>query len=197
MMISMNKKILFGVFLFILLIIVFPLVQSFIFATETAGKISVEEKIDASYLQSFDKDLMLVFFGYVGCVKVCTPILHDLDALYDSKEFEPLRGTVGLMFVNLMPQLEPDQPDLFAKSFNSHFSGVYLSPKELMSIDRELGVFFSKSLSSPGEIDHSDNLYLIKRQNDGTLVLKSIYTMHPLNRDALLKDIGIFQKEKE
>jgi len=196
-MISMNKKIVFGGFLFILLIIVFPLMQSLLFVSNSSGKIEIDKEIEAPYLKSSKEELILVFYGYVGCVKVCTPILHQLDELYDSTSFEAHKNSVGLYFINLMPQMESHQPEQFAKSFNSKFHGVYLSQQKLMNIDRELGVFFSKNLSTPDEIDHSDNLYLVQRQKDGTLVLKSIYTMHPLNRELLIKDIAELREEKE
>lgn len=196
-MTAMNKKIAFGVFLFILLIVIFPLMQSFLFASHTSGKIEIDKEINAPYLKSSKEELILVFYGYVGCVKVCTPILHQLDEFYDSKLFQADKSRVGVYFINLMPQLESHQPEQFAKSFNPKFEGIYLSQKELMNIDRELGIFFSKSLSIPDEIDHSDNLYLVQRQKNGTLVLKSIYTMHPLNRELLLKDIAELREEKE
>ena len=196
-MITMNKKIVLGVLLFVLLMIIVPLLQSFLFSAHTAGKIEINQRINAPYLEDSDKELMLVFYGYVGCVKVCTPILQKLDDFYDSKEFVPYKRSVGLNFVNLMPELESHQPDSFAKSFNPQFIGRYLSHKELMNIDRTLGVFFSKNLSQPDEIDHSDHLYLIKREKNGTLILKSIYTMHPLNRELLVHDISVLQEEEE
>ncbi len=196
-MIMMNKKIVMGVFLFVLLMIIVPLLQIFLFSAHTAGKIEINQRINAPYLEDSDKELMLVFYGYVGCVKVCTPILQKLDDFYDSKEFVPYKRSVGLNFVNLMPELESHQPDSFAKSFNPQFIGRYLSQKELMNIDRSLGVFFSKNLSQPDEINHSDNLYLIQREKNGTLILKSIYTMHPLNHELLVHDISVLQEEKE
>lgn len=193
----MTKRIVLSVFLFIMMILVIPTVQSLLFASHTTGKMIIEKELVAPYLQASDKDMMLVFFGYVGCVKVCTPILQELDKLYDSKEFESNKGRVDLIFVNLMPELEPDQPDLFAKSFNPLFKGVYLTQKQLMSLDRELGVYFSKSIKDTGEIDHSDNLYLVKKQKDGTLILKSIYSMHPLKSEMLISDIEKMSKEKK
>lgn len=193
----MNKKIVLGVFLFVLLMIIVPLLQIFLFSAHTMGKIEINQRINAPYLEDSDKELMLVFYGYVGCVKVCTPILQKLDNFYDSKEFVPYKRSVELNFVNLMPELESHQPDSFAKSFNPQFIGRYLSQKELMNIDRSLGVFFSKNLSQPDEIDHSDNLYLIQREKNGTLILKSIYTMHPLNHELLVHDISVLQEEKK
>lgn len=193
----MSKKAMLGILFFFLMILVIPAVQSMLFASRSAGKIVIEEKLDAPYLQMSDKDFMLIFFGYVGCTKVCTPILHQLDEMYISKEFAPLQKTVGVTFVNLMPELAPDQPERFAQSFNPLFRGVYLSQKELMNIDRELAVFFSKSMSETTEIDHSDNLYLVEKLQDGSLVLKSIYSMHPLNRKMLINDISQLREEKK
>ncbi len=196
-MAKMSKKAFLAIILFVAMIFVIPALQSILFASHSTGKMSIEKKLEAPYLQSSDKDIMLLFFGYVGCTKVCTPILHQLDEIYDSKAFEPIKKNVDLMFVNLMPELEPNQPDIFAKSFNPSFKGVYLSQKELMHIDRELGVYFSKSIGDAAEIDHSDNLYLVQKQKDGTLRLKSIYSMHPLNRDMLINDISDLCQVKE
>ncbi len=193
----MTKRIVLPIFFFIVMILIIPAVQAMLFAGHTTGKMVIEKELDAPYLQGSDKDMMLVFFGYVGCVKVCTPILQELDKLYDSKEFAKNKGNVDLMFVNLMPELEPDQPDIFAKSFNPSFKGVYLTQKQLMSLDRELGVYFSKSIGDTAEIDHSDNLYLVEKQKNGTLILKSIYSMHPLKSETVISDIVKLSKEKQ
>jgi len=193
----MNKKITLAVLFFIFLLIAVPAIQSLFFAQQTTGKIIVDKNIDAPYLASSDKDLILVFFGYVGCVKVCSPILKQLSDFYDSAEFSPIQPLVSFSFVNLMPQLESNQPDLFAKSFNPKFKGIYLSQKELMGIDRQFSLFFSNSLRDKGEIDHSDHLYLLQRQKNGVLVLKNIYTTHTLNQKILIEDIRKIQKETE
>ena len=189
---NVSKKLILGVLFFSLMVLVVPTVQSILFATQSTGKMVVNKTLIAPYLQDSDKEMMLVFFGYVGCTKVCMPILHQLDALYDSEEFAPFQKKVGFTFVNLKPESRPDEPELFARSFNSGFHGVYLSQKELMGIDRNLGVYFSKSISDTEEIDHSDHLYLVEKQKNGTLVLKSIYSMHPLNSKLLINDISHF-----
>lgn len=192
----MNKKIILAAIFFIILLIVLPLLQALLFSQHTSGKIEVDQPLNAPYLKNSSKDLSLVFFGYVGCTKVCTPILHQLNGFYDSPEFAPLKPFVGLSFVNLMPEVMPDQPTAFAKSFNSDFEGIYLEQNELMGIDREFNLFFSKSLSNPTEIDHSDHIYLIERKN-GIVILKYIYTTHPINKSLIIEDIKRLLKEKE
>lgn len=194
----MSKRIVLALFFFMVMAIIIPLAQSMLFSNRSTGKITINEQLSAPYLVGSDKQFMLVFFGYVGCTKVCTPILHQLDTMYESKSFDSLRDRVELVFVNLMPEMEPDQPDLFAKSFNPDFRGIYLTQSELMKIDRELGVFFSKSISDTAELDHSDHLYLVEKQKDGTLVIRYIYTMHPIERQLIVSDVtALLRKEKE
>lgn len=193
----MNKKILLAVTFFIFLFIAVPIVQSLFFAHETSGKIVVNQPIDAPYLRTTDKEFVLLFFGYVGCAKVCTPILYQMSNFYNSEEFTPLKSYVAFSFVNLMPELDPNQPELFAKSFNPKFEGVYLTQKELMGVDREFGLFFSKSLRDDTEMDHSDHLYLLQRQKNGVLLLRNIYTTHSLKKKMIIKDILQLQKDND
>jgi protein SCO1/2 len=191
----MNKKIILAILFFILLLVIMPFVQTFFFAQQTSGKIVINQPIDAPYLQHSRKKLTLVFFGYVGCTKVCTPILHQLDDFYDSPSFAPLKPLVGFSFVNLMPEMTPDQPQVFAQSFNPAFDGIYLTQKELMGIDREFSLFFSKSLAEAGEIDHSDHLYLLETKKNGHVILKNIYTTHPINYPLIIADIYTYLNE--
>lgn len=193
----MNKKIILAVTLFTALFLVVPLSMIILFSQQTGGgKMVINRGIDAPYLETTKKEFTLVFFGYVGCTKVCTPILQQIGSFYTSKSFQPLKPYVGVSFVNLMPELRSDQPNLFARSFNPDFEGIYLNQKELMKIDRSLHLFFSKSLSAQGEIDHSDHLYLIEREKSGIVVLKNIYTTHPINRSLIIKDIQKLLSEK-
>lgn len=181
----------------VLFAIAVPVLLSVLFSSQTKGKIIVNKRIDAPYLDSMSKDLELVFFGYVGCTKVCTPILQKLDDFYDSPSFASLKPYVGVTFVNLMPELQPDQPQMFAQSFNPLFEGVYLTQRQLMEIDRDFSLFFSKSLSQAGEIDHSDYVYLVHREKNGDLKLLNIYMTHPLKTDMIIEDIQRYRKGSE
>lgn len=193
----MNRKVILAAVFFILLLVVVPFVQPLFFTQRTAGKVIINKSINAPYLQHSKRDLTLVFFGYVGCTKVCTPILYKLNDFYNSAAFIPLKPFVGFSFVNLMPEIASDQPKIFAKSFNSDFEGVYLDQKELMRIDRNFTLFFSKSLMDAGEINHTDYIYLIERQKSGMVILRNIYTTHPLNKDTIISDIIELLKERK
>lgn len=193
----MNKKIILAVTLFVFLLVALPMLQMIFFSQQTSGgKMVIERPIDAPYLLPLKKDFTLLYFGYVGCTKICTPILEDMGALYNSSEFQSLKPYVAVTFVNLMPEVTSEQPEQFANSFSPDFKGVYLNQQELMSIDRTFNLFFSKSLSDKGEIDHSDSIYLISRGKEGKIVLKNIYATHPLNKKQIIADIEQYVKEK-
>ena len=145
--------------------------------------------IAAPYLNVGSKEYMLVFYGYVGCAHVCTPVLENLAKFYQSKEFFPYEPKVDLVFVNLLPEVSLEQPDQFAKSFNGKFIGVHLSPKELQSLDKELSLYFVKQKGEAFELDHSDFVYLIKRNQDESLSLVTIYMTHPFDGAFVVRDL--------
>jgi cytochrome oxidase Cu insertion factor (SCO1/SenC/PrrC family) len=130
-----------------------------------------------------------VFYGYVGCAHVCTPVLENLARFYQSKEFTPYVSKVDLVFVNLLPEVSQEQPDQFAKGFNTKFIGVHLSPKELQSLDKELSVYFAKQKGEVFELDHSDFVYLIHRKSDKSLSLVNIYMTHPFDGAFVVRDL--------
>ena len=171
-----------------------PFLQSFIFASNSEGKIDISKKIDANYIKS-DKKFVLLFFGYVGCTDVCTPLLERLSSLYESKEFKAVKEDVDVVFVNLTPEVQEHQPELFAKFFNSEFKGVYLSRRETLNIDRTFGVFFSRRISDKTELDHTDFLYLVKNTQNSK-VLKSMYSVHPFNKEKIIEDIKQLEVKK-
>jgi len=150
----------------------------------------VETPVQADYLKKGSKEYKLVFYGYVGCIKICSPVLDNLAKFYVSDAFSPYREHVDPVFVNLMPELSKEQPDLFAKSFNPNFHGVYLDEKQLTSLDKELSVFFTRKTGEEFEIDHSDFVYLLRHTKKGELRLINIYHTHPLQSGMILKDLS-------
>lgn len=168
---------------------IFPKSDTLLFAQGPSSSVVLERPIDAKYLNVGKKEYMLVFYGYVGCVKVCSPVLDNLNRFYSSDAFSKFEPFVDLIFVNLLPKVSQDQPDQFAKVFNANFIGVYLTEKELSGIDKELNVYFSKRIDDSFELDHSDHIYLIKREKDGKLTLINIYTTHPLNQASIIDDL--------
>lgn len=177
-------------YIYILLLLFFiavPLFQSLIFSSNSKGTIYIDKKVTAPFIKS-DKENIIIYFGYVGCADICTPFLYKLADLYESDDFKTLKENTDVFFVNLTPKIAPDQADLFAKFFHKEFKGIYLSRKELLSLDRTFAVFFSDDLQDSTELNHTDYLYLIKNKSK-IKVLKSIYFTHPLRCEKIINDI--------
>lgn len=173
--------------LLLLFFIAVPLFQSLIFSSNTGGAIYINKEIDTPYIKSEKKNI-LIYFGYVGCADICTPFLSQLSRLYESEEFKTLKEDTDVFFINLTPNITPDQPDLFAKFFNKNFKGIYLSKREVLNIDKNFGLFFSEDLQDATELNHTDYLYLVQTKSD-TKLLKSIYFTHPLRSEKLIDDM--------
>jgi len=163
---------------------------SLLSAQDIKSKNLFEKPINAKYLNVGKKDYMIVFYGYVGCTKVCSPILYNLNRFYSSDSFSKFEPFVDFIFVNLLPNVSNELPDQFAKSFNPKFSGVYLTQKEISGIDKELHLYLDNRANEPFDIDHSDHIYLIKREKNGKFILINTYTTHPLNQSLILDDLS-------
>ncbi len=166
-----------------------PLFQSLLFQNMADGKISINREIKVPFLPYSEKKLSLLFFGYYGCSDVCTPFLEKLSTIYESDVFKSYKKDVDIYFVNLNPAVKKHNPDEFAKYFNQNFQGIYLTHNEIMSIDREFGLYHTSSLRDKSKINHTDNLYLLEKSN-GKFKLKHIYFSKLLKADMLSKDIA-------
>lgn len=168
----------------------FVLFQNLLFSSTNLqnSKFVINKEIDSHILDSIQKENVILFFGYVGCTDVCTPLLQELNTMYSLDTFSELHDSTDIVFVNLIPELKPDQAQLFASFFNDNFIGLHLSKQELYSIDRKFSLFYTPSLSDKNELSHSDSIYLLKKIN-GTFMLKNIYMTHPFNPNQLIQDI--------
>lgn len=176
--------------LFLTLIVAAPLVVSLLFNKTTVdnGKIIINKQIEAPFLSGVQKNTIALFFGYVGCAKICVPTLSRLNDVYESPSLKEIKSSTAFVFVNLTPDISKELPQIFAGGFNKEFIGLHLNRRELLSVDREFALFYSDGIADKSKIAHSDFVYLIKREN-GKLVLKNIYMTHPLNPEALMSDI--------
>lgn len=170
----MIKKII--LFLSILSVVLLTPFISSIFLDK--GYIVLNRELQSPLLDSYATKNVLVFFGYVGCVDICTPRLSEL-----SSEYEKLKEKnidVQVLFINLTKLEDHTLPDLFAKSFNKDFKGIYLPKDELKGIKKELNVYSAPRLDSPYEVDHTAYLFLFKK-NGSKYNLNKIYTKIPFS----------------
>lgn len=176
--------------IFALFLLFIPLFQSMLFQETTAGKIHINKEIKVPFLQTSEKKLALVFFGYYGCADICTPFLEKMSKIYESDAFKPYRNDVDIYFINLNPDVKENNPDEFAKYFNSNFKGVYLTHDEIMKIDRNFGLYYANSLKNKYDMEHTDSVYLLEK-NDTDFILKYVYFNKLFNADTLTQDVDM------
>ncbi len=185
-----KKNIIFSLLLFILIIII-PMVQ-FLLLTQSNtlnGKIEVNKTIKAPFLKEFKKETIIMFFGYVGCTDVCIPLLNQIKTMYEEKGFKKFYSYTDIVFVNLIPGINPEAPTKFAQTFNENFKGIYLKQDQLMTIERNFKLFFSQNIFNKTKLNHTDYIYLLKRQPNEQLILENIYTSHPFKAPDLINDL--------
>ena len=187
----MDKKTIIFSASIVFLVVIIPIFLFLLFSESNMdkGRIEVNELIDTPFLKNIKKDNIILFFGYVGCTVVCTPILNQLNTMYEKTEFRAYHSTADIVFVNLTHQIDPVQAQQFAQAFNHKFKGIYLNQRELMNIERTYRLFFSKNLFNKTELNHSDYIYLIERLKNGQFILKYIYNTHPFKPESLIDDL--------
>ena len=186
-----SKVLYISVGVFFLFII--PLLIFISFSKSAKGSLEIDKEVNIPFIREHKPNVIL-FFGYYGCADVCTPILESLSMMYNSDNFASIKESTDIIFVNLTPEVEEFQPQLFAQYFHESFIGVYLTKVELQQIDRAFGVFYSKSLTEQNGLNHTDHIYYIT--NSEKQILKNIYPSHPLNRKKLIDDIIEIERMK-
>ena len=164
------------ILLTIFIIILFsPFISSYVSKQEY---VEINREIKSEVFNKYDSENILIFFGYVGCIDICTPRLNEVSIIYE--DLKKLNIDVKVLFVNLTKQNDPELVDLFAKSFNENFEGIYLEKSELNSLKKEFRVYSALKLGSSYEVDHTAFLYLIKKVNS-KYYLNKIYIKVPFN----------------
>jgi protein SCO1/2 len=157
------------------------------FFTKGISRVALQQDIDLELVLSSDKDIEFVFFGYAGCLDVCTPRLQQLGTWFASQP-QKVQERVGVRFFDLAVPTDQSVPHTFAQSFHKSFQGVFLSEKVLRSYTKAFSVYFAKALMRDGEIDHSAHLYLVKRYKKRKQ-LRFIYTAYPYDFKQMSLDV--------
>ncbi len=162
-----------GIIAIITAIVLLPFISSYFSQKEY---VEINREIRSTLFDSYDNKNLLIFFGYVGCADICTPRLYELSLIYE--KLKDTKIDVQVLFINLTKLEDPEVANLFAKSFNKDFKGIYLQKPELESLKREFNVYSAPALGDPDEVDHTTFLYLLKKV-DSKYYLKKIYTKTP------------------
>lgn len=147
-------------------------------------KINLTRDVKTTIFNQYKEEQLLVFFGYVGCVEVCTPRLEELNEIYTQVD----SNKTGVVFINLAKVYDKDLPLLFVHQFNENFYAPHLDKNILDEIKSEFNIYFAQSIRSSVDYDHTSYVYLLKREKDG-FELKSIYITTPLQKKEIIADL--------
>jgi protein SCO1/2 len=113
-----------------------------------------------------DRDLDLVFFGYVNCPDVCQVVMGALTSAY-LRLPEADRSRIRVVFVTTDPARDtPAALHTYLARFNTDFVGLTGSLDAIDRLGRPLGVFIRKGQKLPSggyEVDHSTAVYAVTR----------------------------------
>ena len=165
------------------IIILLPFISGYF---SQQGYVKINREVKSVLFDKYDEKNLLLFFGYVGCADICSPRLQELSAIYDKLKKANIETKV--IFINITTLKDHELADLFAKSFNKEFDGIYLEKQQLESIKKEFNVYSAPAFGNTDEIDHTTFLYLLKKV-DSRYFLNKIYTKVPFDIKLNGKDI--------
>jgi protein SCO1 len=157
-------------------------------------KIGEDRIIKHSAFVPVKEKVILVYFGYVGCVSVCQPLLEELSKTYDSLGVS--KRDVGVYFVSVA---DGDGGFELSKNYitaiNPNFKALEIKASERGALYKAFDVYFARSLFNDASYDHTAYLYMLRHDRDG-LKLSSRYQGTPLDSSVLKSDLLRFLEVK-
>lgn len=153
-----------------------------------AGRSEKRMEVDFPFLKRETSEVVLVYFGYVGCTRVCTPALQDLGEIYSVAK-EQSNRSLSIWFINMTPDMDYQGVQSWAEHFHKEFKSYAPNEKELENMVHSLNLVYAQL---GVEAEHMPYAYLLQKRERG-YELVYIYTSSPYNRELILKDIGELQ----
>lgn len=152
---------------------------------DNAGRSEKHLRINFPFLKNEHAKQVLVYFGYVGCTRVCTPALNDLASIYREHKQQTLKNDTSIYFVNMTPQMDAASVQSWSEHFDRDFKSYAPTQAELRRMVQTLNLVYTEL---GVEAEHMPYAYLIQKKSDGYELLY-IYTSSPYNRTLMLKDL--------
>jgi protein SCO1/2 len=163
------------------------------FFIKDGGRVTIDRTISLPLIDQQDTPLLLLFFGYTGCVDICTPRLQQLGSMISELPADIQQRSKLLFFDVSKPEVAQVSDD-FAKSFSDRFEGVPINDGRLDQYTRAFDIYYAPSLSDPYEYDHTPHLYMLKKEKN-RYHLRHIYYAYPYNEKQLVSDIKALLNE--
>ncbi|MCL4419694.1 SCO family protein [Patescibacteria group bacterium] len=179
------------IFGYVLILSAFGLIAGLAFPSlsdpKHAGRSEKRMAVDFPFLEKESSNIVLVYFGYVGCGDVCSPALQDLSQIYELSKKQGLMSVPSVWFVNMTPNTDTQSVQRWAEYFNPDFNSYAPNQTELVIMIQTLNAVYTQ-LGLKAEF--CSFLYLLQKKGKG-YELVYIYTSVPYHRTLILKDIGV------
>jgi protein SCO1/2 len=156
---------------------------------DNAGRSEKRMDLDFPFLKKEKSEVVLVYFGYVGCTRVCSPALEDLAEIYREARKRDPQHLPAVWFVNMTPEMDTSSVQSWAEHFDKGFKSYAPNEDELQGMVETLNLVYTQL---GAEAEHMPYAYLIRKTAKG-YELVYIYTSSPYNRSLILNDIGALQ----
>ncbi|AJQ92754.1 uncharacterized protein SCO1/SenC/PrrC, involved in biogenesis of respiratory and photosynthetic system [Gynuella sunshinyii YC6258] len=128
-----------------------------------------------------DSDEALVYFGFVSCSTVCPVALANMSAMHRNARHP---DHSRLVFISVEPYVPAESSRAFAQYFDPDFHAIQPDEQQLDNLLTAFKASASTSVRKPGEVDHLDVIYHLKR-DQGQWLMAGIYpgntSVNPLN----------------
>lgn len=163
------------------------------FFVKGGGRVVMDRSVALPFIDRQELPVLMLFFGYTGCIDICTPRLHQLGTMVSGLP-AGIRQRIKLLFFDVSKPELPDVSDDFAKSFSERFEGVPINDGRLDRYTRAFDIYYAPSLSDPYDYDHTPHLYILKKEKNG-YHLRYIHYTYPFNEQQLISDIKVLLNE--
>lgn len=145
--------------------------------------LTLDKKVDVSFLDQEGNENALVFFGFTSCGDICPMTLSILKQLYDEQEISSKWPQV--IFVDIDINSNTIEASNFAKQFHDSFIGVHISNEALLEMSAKFGLNIKQEGS---QITHLGKTYLLRRKLTEWRLVK-VYNPNSMSVEILQKEL--------
>lgn len=123
----------------------------------------------ATFLESSENSVEVLFFGFVGCASICPTSLLKLSEVLESDEIVNSGVKAGGTFVevDLSGKTGSREADSYSTLFSEQIRGVHPGKEQLDQLLRDFSARVTNNRQEGRLITHTDHFYILKRHNSG------------------------------
>lgn len=138
---------------------------------EVAGTALVDgDQAPYSLVEDTDKDITLVFFGYINCPDICGIVMSTMASAM-TRLSDDERADVDVVFVTTDPTRDtPEAVKDYATNFDPEFIGVTGPIKTIIEVARPLGIAVEQGDKLPSggfDVTHGTQIVAINADDEG------------------------------